>query len=104
MRNRMRMLNFGELGECQLVKDLHDKEKRVYKLSRVQPRRPTEHRFASEWSAWDQVCMWELRWPLDGSQSSPKRLPPCSQTAPTHSLVGSHTAMGDPQTVRRVTP
>ncbi|KAH7726002.1 RWD domain containing protein [Aphelenchoides avenae] len=73
MRNRMRMLNFGELGESQLIKDLNGKEKRIYKLTQAKLRRPSPHPLATEWSGWDQnqqllVTEWKFEYTLGRKQ------------------------------------
>ena len=57
-RNRIKMLNFGELGEGELIEPLYsDKNRRIYKLVTSKARRAAISRYASEWSAYDKVSM-----------------------------------------------
>lgn len=57
-KNRIKMLNFGELGEGELIEPLDsDKARRIYKLVNSKPRRTAISRYATEWSAYDKVSL-----------------------------------------------
>lgn len=57
-KNRVKMLNFGELGEGELIEPLDsDKNRRIYKLVNSKPRRSAISRYATEWSAYDKVVI-----------------------------------------------
>lgn len=56
-KNRLRLLHFGELGDCEIVEMLgivNNEPKRIFK-TKFKELRPQLHPLATEWHAWDQV-------------------------------------------------
>lgn len=57
---RMSIVNASELGECEIIELLNPligkgEKKRIYKFIQHKFLRPSFHKMASEYSAWDQV-------------------------------------------------